>query len=229
MPDPLIGYYRVSTDRQGKSGLGLDAQRADIHRYAIASGGELIAEFVEVESGRLNSRPILAEAMAACKKHKATLVIAKLDRLARNVSFVSSILDSRVQFVACDAPHADRTFLQILSVFAEHEARMISQRTKAALAAAKARGVILGRHGKILAEQNRADADTFAWEMQPHIAAAVADGAVTLKDVAHFLDRAGLRTREGAKWGPTNVQRTMLRLNMRTSAMARGTEGRIAA
>ena len=217
--EQLIGYYRVSTDRQGKSGLGLEAQRHDVRRYASLIGAELIAEFVEVESGRINSRPVLAEAMAACKKRKAKLVIAKLDRLARNVSFVSSILDSKITFVACDAPHADRTFLQMLSVFAEHEARLISQRTKAALAAAKARGVVLGSYGRQLAAINRAAANEFAESVRVPITGLLGSGCVRLQDIADGLNSGGYMTRESAQWGPTAVQRVMRRLDLRTPAM----------
>src|SRR5690349_11423756 len=133
-----VTYRRVSTQRQGASGLGLDAQDAAIATYL--RGVKPIAEFVEVESGTKNDRPELAKALAVCRKLKGVLIIAKLDRLARNVHFVSGLLESGVKFVACDMPEADRTFLQMVSVFAEWEARKISERTKAALAAAKARG-----------------------------------------------------------------------------------------
>ena len=218
--DQLIGYYRVSTDKQGASGLGLDAQRHDVHLYAQMTCGELVHEFVEVESGRNTTRPVLAEAMALCRKRKAKLVIAKLDRLARNVAFVSSILDSKITFVACDAPHADRTFLQMLSVFAEHEARLISQRTKAALAAAKARGVVLGSYGRQLAADNRAAADKFAAGLREPIVDMLDRGCERLQDIADELNEAGFVTREGAKWGPTAVQRVLRRLDLRTRAMA---------
>ena len=140
-----ISYLRVSTDRQGASGLGLEAQRKAVEDYLNGGSWKLAAEYVEIESGkRSNNRPQLAGALAACKKHKAKLVIAKLDRLARNVHFISGLMDAGVEFVACDMPHANKLTIHILAAVAEHEREAISARTKAALAAAKARGKQLG-------------------------------------------------------------------------------------
>src|SRR5437763_1334162 len=137
-----IAYFRVSTARQGRSGLGLEAQRQAV--FTHLGGEKPISEFTEVESGRRTDRPQLAAALAACRVHKATLVIAKLDRLARNVAFVSNLMDAGVEFEAVDFPQANRLTIHILAAVAEHEARMISERTRAALAAAKARGRLLG-------------------------------------------------------------------------------------
>jgi DNA invertase Pin-like site-specific DNA recombinase len=136
----LVAYYRVSTREQGESGLGLEAQRAAVLRHAEATGCEIIKEFKEVETGtkfKLDNRPKLAEAIRHCKRHKATLVIAKLDRLSRNVAFLSGLMESGVDFVACDNPNANRLTLHILAAVAENEARMIGQRTREALAAFK--------------------------------------------------------------------------------------------
>ncbi len=146
---PAVTYLRVSTDRQGQSGLGLDAQRAAVAAYV--AGRPVLGEFVEVESGRKDDRPQLAAALALCRQRRAVLVIAKLDRLARSVAFISNLMASGVEFVAADMPQANRLTVHILAAVAEHEREMISQRTKAALAAAKARGTRLGnprpRHG----------------------------------------------------------------------------------
>ena len=151
-----VSYLRVSTQRQGQSGLGVEAQRAAVDQFLTASGGTLVAEFVEVESGSGKARPILVQSIALAKKSGATLLIAKLDRLARNVAFVSSLMEGGVEFVAADAPYANRLMIHILAAFAEHERAMISERTKAALAAAKARGVVLGANGANLAAAHKA-------------------------------------------------------------------------
>ncbi len=137
-PAPVVTYLRVSTDRQGQSGLGLEAQRAAVASYVADKA--LLGEFVEVESGRKDDRPQLSAALALCRQHKARLVIAKLDRLARSVALVSGLMESGVEFVAADMPQANRFMLHVMAAVAEHEREMISQRTRAALAAAKARG-----------------------------------------------------------------------------------------
>lgn len=140
-----VAYYRVSTQKQGVSGLGLEAQVEAVRRYLGSRSDSLIAEFTEVESGKKNDRPKMAAAIAMCRAKNATLVIAKLDRMARNVAFVANLMDSGVEFVACDFPQANRLTIHILAAVAEHEAKAISARTKAALAAKKARGERLGR------------------------------------------------------------------------------------
>ena len=140
----FVAYYRVSTDRQGRSGLGLEAQQKAVRDYLNGGAWELVGEFVEVESGKHANRPELARALEACRKQKAKLVIAKLDRLSRNLAFIATLMDAGVEFVAVDNPHASRLTLHILAAVAEHERVAISERTKAALAAAKARGTRLG-------------------------------------------------------------------------------------
>jgi DNA invertase Pin-like site-specific DNA recombinase len=144
----FVAYYRVSTAKQGQSGLGLQAQKESVEQYLNGGDLQLIAEFTEVETGKgsnaLTKRPELQKAIAFAKKNKATLVIAKLDRLARNVHFIAGLLESGADFVAADMPEADRAMIQMMSVFAELEARRISERTKAALAQAKKNGVKLG-------------------------------------------------------------------------------------
>jgi DNA invertase Pin-like site-specific DNA recombinase len=143
-PLKIVSYVRVSTARQGESGLGLEAQRAAVEAFARQHGGTIIASFVEVETGKRSDRPELAKALEAARKSRATLLIAKLDRLARNVAFIANLMDSGVEFLACDQPFASRLTLHILAAVAEDEARRISERTRAALQAAKARGTRLG-------------------------------------------------------------------------------------
>src|SRR3954452_21581508 len=138
-----VAYFRVSTDKQGIKGLGMEAQREAVSRF-MTGKGELAAQFIEVESGRKDNRPQLQHALAECRKRHAVLVIAKLDRLARNVHFISGLMNSDVEFIAVDMPSANRLTIHILAAVAEHEREMISQRTKAALKAARARGTKLG-------------------------------------------------------------------------------------
>ena len=144
MAKTVIGYVRVSTKGQGASGLGLEAQESAINAYAAQSDAKALRLYVEIESGRKSDRPQLAAALAHAKRSKATLIVAKLDRLSRNVAFLSALMESGVEFVAVDQPHANRLTIHILAAVAEDEARRISERTKTALAAAKARGTKLG-------------------------------------------------------------------------------------
>ena len=144
----FVAYYRVSTAGQGRSGLGLDAQREAVARHVAGAGGRIIAEFMEVESGKRDARPQLAAALAACHAHRATLLVAKLDRLARNVRFIAGLMESGVPFVACDMPNSTPFMLHVYAAVAQEEGRAISARTKAALAAAKDRGVRLALPGQ---------------------------------------------------------------------------------
>ncbi|MDA7643360.1 recombinase family protein [Akkermansiaceae bacterium] len=174
----IVTYTRVSTRRQGESGLGLEAQEAAIQNYTLENSAELVGAFVEVESGKKSNRPELAKAIALAKRTKSKLVVAKLDRLARNVHFISGLLESKVDFVALDFPEANTFTLHIMAALAEQEARLISERTKAALAAAKRRGVILGAHGRKLADENIASADKWA--------ASVADTLISVAERRRF-------------------------------------------
>ena len=205
----IVAYYRVSTDRQGRSGLGLDAQREAVSRWAAAHG-EIIAEFTEVESGKKNDRPQLAQALAVCKAEKATLVIAKLDRLARNVAFIANLMEGGADFVACDMPHANRLTLHILAAVAEHEREMISKRTKEALAAAKARGVKLGTPSPPtdLSKATAAlisQADDFAREVYPLIEKRRAGGK-SFQAIARELAMERVQTSRGGRWTATAVR-----------------------
>jgi DNA invertase Pin-like site-specific DNA recombinase len=216
-----VAYYRVSTDRQGLSGLGLDAQRAAVAKHIGAA--ELVAEYTEVESGRKNDRAQLAAALATAKRTKSTLVIAKLDRLARNVHFVSGLLESNVPFVCADMPEADRTFLQMMAVFAEWEARKISERTKAALAQIKAQGRTLGcptpELGAVVGVKViKANADSYAERVGPIVRDILATGASTIRDIAAALQARSVTTPRGnMAWGTTQVSNLLKRLNLKES------------
>jgi DNA invertase Pin-like site-specific DNA recombinase len=210
----FVAYFRVSTARQGRSGLGLEAQQQAVRQYLASASGTLVAEFTEVETGKRNGRPELAKALAACKRHKAKLVIAKLDRLSRNVAFLSAMMDGKVEFVACDNPHATRLTLHILAAVAEHEAEVISQRTKAALQAAKRRGVVLGRNGAdVLAPANRAAALERAGQLKP-VLAELAGAGMSHREIAGELAARGIPSAGGGKWHPQTVSRVLGRVGL---------------
>jgi DNA invertase Pin-like site-specific DNA recombinase len=209
MAGKFVAYYRVSTDRQGRSGLELEAQREAVLRHLASHARELHAEFCEVESGRRNDRPQLAAAIAAAKKAKATLIIAKLDRLARNVHFVSGLMESGVDFVAADNPHANKLMVHMLAAFAEHEREQISQRTKDALAAAKARGIRLGRNATDrLAPTYRAEAMERARQLAPLLAELKIAG-MSARQMAAQLTVRGIPTPTGARWHAQTVIRML--------------------
>jgi DNA invertase Pin-like site-specific DNA recombinase len=210
MDGKFIAYYRVSTDKQGKSGLGLEAQRQAVENYLNGGSWKLIAEFTEVESGKNSERPQLRAAQAACKKHKARLVIAKLDRLSRNVAFIANLLEAGTDFVAVDNPHANKSMLQMMAVFAEMERDAISKRTTEALAAAKARGVKLGnpRLADAIEATNKARqeaADAFAANVLPIIRQIQKSGVSSLRGVAKALSARGIKTARGGAWSAVQV------------------------
>lgn len=221
----FVSYLRVSTARQGNSGLGLEAQRDAVARYLDGGNWKLVREMVEIESGKRNDRPAIAEALRLCRVHRATLIIAKLDRLARNVHFISSLMESGVEFVAVDFPQANRLTVHILAAVAEHEAAMISARTKAALGAAKARGISLGglriptaAMAMIAAKGNRASAQKRSEQararradVQVDIERARSAGAVSLRQIADFLNNEPDATHpsRGGKWWAVQVKRVI--------------------
>jgi DNA invertase Pin-like site-specific DNA recombinase len=208
----FIAYYRVSTVKQGESGLGLDAQRQAVAGF-VAGRGEIVAEHTEIESTR-NKRPELHAALEACRKHKATLLIARLDRLARNVAFISNLMESRVDFVAVDMPEANRLTIHILAAVAEHEREMISKRTRDALKAAKARGVKLGNPDPLPAARlaNAAlqeQTEQFHATVKPLIQNLRLQG-YTLAKIAAELNSRNVQTARGGLWYPTTVRNILL-------------------
>lgn len=218
----FVCYYRVSTDKQGASGLGLDAQRQLVTTFLNGGRWDVIGEFTEIESGtrkRLKDRPMLKAAMDLARKQKATLVVAKLDRLARDVQFISTLLNSQIKFVCADMPEADRTFLQMMAVFAEYEADRISKRTTEALQALKRQGKKLGSPTpeigsaagtKVLV----AKADSYADRVGPVVRDIIKKtGANTLRDIAAALQSRGVETPRGnTEWHASQVSNLLKRV-----------------
>lgn len=215
----FVAYFRVSTLKQGHSGLGLDAQREAVRAYLNGGRHEVLQEFTEVETGKganaLARRPQLAAALALCRKTGARLLIAKLDRLARNVHFISGLMESKVKFVACDMPEANELTTHLMAAFAQYEAQRISERTRDALAAAKARGVILGATGpanlrpNIEARQQAAQA--FAAGLSRTLNSFRAD-KLTQRQQVDELNRLGISTARGGQWTLMQLQRVLARL-----------------
>lgn len=217
----FVTYLRVSTERQGQSGLGLEAQRTAVAAHVLGRG-EVVAEFVEVESGKRAERPQLALALAEAKRAGAVLLIAKLDRLARNVAFIANLLESGVEVTAADMPEANRFLLHVMAAVAEHEAQAISDRTKAALAAAKARGVKLGWSNPERAAEQRqaakkgaaariAKADHFAANVLPIICELQGSG-LSLRRIAEILNERDVSTARNGEWQATTVRNVIARL-----------------
>jgi hypothetical protein len=223
----LIAYYRVSTDRQGLSGLGLEAQQAKVAQLASDRGAELVAEYVEVESGRKNDRPQLAAALAEARKRKAAIAVAKLDRLARDAEFVLRLSreaegNGLGGFVFCDLPDIDATtsagrlILSVMASVAEFESRRISERTKDAMAAAKARGSRFGgvNSGTIRENQAARDRATAEAEKLRGVLAPMVSEGLSLRQMAEALAGAGKTTRNGTALSPGQIKRTIIRLNL---------------
>lgn len=219
--DKHVAYYRVSTARQGKSGLGLEAQQHAVREYLNGGNWQIVGEFTEVESGKRSDRLELDKALSTCRLHGARLVIAKLDRLSRNAAFLLNLRDSGVDFVCADMPSANRLTVGIMAMVAEDEAERISARTKAALAAAKRRGVVLGGfRGKVPTAKHRAKsvaaiearADARAADLRPAIEELQAAGATSLRAIAAGLNERGISTARGGEWTAVQVQRVLARL-----------------
>lgn len=215
-----VAYFRVSTERQGRSGLGLDAQRAAVGSYL--NGGKPVAEFTEVESGKRDDRPQLAAALAVCRLHGATLVIAKLDRLSRDAHFLLGLQKAGVDFVAADMPQANALTVGIMALVAQQEREAISRRTKDALTMVKARGQRLGGRPENLSRQdvgsrngNAAKAEKAtarAMDLAPVLADLRAGGAASLGQLAAGLNLRGIPTARGGQWSAVQVQRVLARV-----------------
>lgn len=221
----FVTYLRVSTDKQGHSGLGLEAQRAAVQAHLNGGNWKIVSEVVEIESGKDNERPQLAKALRLCRLHNATLLVAKLDRLSRNVAFLANLMESRVRFCAADMPEADETHLHMMAVFAQHEARMISNRTTAALSAAKRRGKALGgrrvsakRWAEIASDgraasvaSRAAESATRAQDVLPMIEEARDKGAQSLREIAAYLNKEEITAPRGGEWRAVQVSRILAR------------------
>jgi DNA invertase Pin-like site-specific DNA recombinase len=217
----FVSYIRVSTTEQGNSGLGLEAQRQAVSDYLARESGHLLCEFVEVESGSHDDRVQLQAAIELCKRYKATLLIAKLDRLARNVAFISRLMESRLDFIAADNPHANKLMIHLLAAFAEHERDQISTRTKAALAAAKARGVGLGRYGReVLSKRNHANATERARELAP-VVDDLRNGRLSVQQITEAMNLRRTPTVRGKRWHPATVHALLRRVeNIKSSRVS---------
>ena len=221
----FVAYYRVSTARQGRSGLGLEAQKVAVGAFLNGGDWELIGEFLEVESGKNDNRPQLAAALARCELTGATLVVAKLDRLSRNVAFLAALQESGTRFVAADMPEANELTIHIMAAVAQAERKAISRRTKEALAAAVARGVKLGgnrgnvadlrRGPAISAERRSKAARERAQKVVAQIASITGEGASSLRQIATALNDRNINAPRGGKWSAAQVK----------AAIARGTGG----
>ena len=232
-PPKLVAYERVSTVRQGRSGLGLAVQRHAIDDYARTRGAITLARFTEVESGGRNDRPELEKALHLARMTGATLVIAKLDRLSRNAAFLLTLRDAGVGFVACDMPEANDLTVGIMALVAEAEREAISRRTREALAAARARGVKLGnpngaaalrragKGGAALRAAVRGNADTFADGLRPIVEEIRTRGAVTLRSIAAELNARGIITRRGGPWQVSNVRNLLARIDVEPTSIMR--------
>jgi DNA invertase Pin-like site-specific DNA recombinase len=235
----FVSYIRVSTQKQGESGLGLEAQQAAVKQYLKGGDWQLVREVIEIESGKRSDRPKLAEALKLCKRHKATLIIAKLDRLARNVAFISNLMESGVEFVAVDMPAANKFVIHVLAAVAEHEAEAISRRTKDALAAARARGVKLGGRRvpperfeeisklgrKAAAVALRKQREAREHDIKPIVDEITASGIKTLRGIANELNARGEPTPRNRQWSAVQVMRILN--NTKASSHRDSTDGRV--
>lgn len=224
----FVGYLRVSTKRQHDSGAGIEAQRATIERFLRASGGRLRAEYVEADSGGNNERVELVKAIAACRRYGARLLVSKLDRLSRDAGFIHQLQSNGVRFVIAEMPEANDLTIGLLAVLAQHERKLISERTRSALAAIKARGTKLGgvRPGALPASARpkaiaasavirQARADDFARAFAPRLEELRAAGVTSLRAIAAALNAAGELTPRGKQWSAAGVRVLIHRIEQR--------------
>lgn len=228
-PTEVVAYYRVSTQRQGRSGLGLEAQEAAVREFASREGAPILASYTEIESGRNPDRPELRRAIGQALRSGSTLVVARLDRLSRNLAFLATLMESKVEFAACDNANANKLTLHVLAAVAQDEAERISTRTRDALRAAKARGTKLGsarpgwaeahgearlrgaKVGAIRSVESRRRAASLAYvDLYQDLQAWRADG-LGFRRIARRLNESGHRTTTGAMWAPATVRRVWLR------------------
>lgn len=209
-----ITYYRVSTKDQGLTGLGLDAQQKAVQDFVRRNDLQLVAEFREIESGRDNKRPVLKKALRKCEAENAILTIATLDRLSRNLAFITALMETKAKFLIADMPHADKFLIHIMGAVAQFQADQTSRNTRAALAAAKAKGVQLGVYGKnVLSRQNRQAADDFAARLQPVVQRYNEQGIKSVRRICKELNRRKVATYTGrSKWHATSVQNLLKRI-----------------
>lgn len=206
----FVSYYRVSTDRQGKSGLGLAAQQRSVSEF-VRGAGQLVAEFCDVQSGTDDNRTELQKAIVLAKRENAKLLIARLDRFSRRVSFIAQIMEQGIGLVCAEMPHASDFQLHIFAALAQEERRLISERTKAALAEAKRRGVVLGSNGRYLAARNRKAADEFAVSLRTKLDTGLM--GISYSAIARLLNERGITTATGKRFYPQTVKNYMMRLD----------------
>ncbi len=199
-----VVYFRVSTERQGRSGLGLEAQRSMVEQF-LQPNDTVTAEFTEIQSGKRDDRVELWKAINLVKKTRSKLLIPKLDRFSRKVSFISGIIDQGIELVVCEHPNVSTFFLHLLACFAEEERRQISERTKAALSVAKTRGTVLGKNAKVLAKVRQTEKQEFFETIREEFEDALVE-AGSYSGAAKLLNERGLKTRKGGKWYPQTVK-----------------------
>lgn len=212
-----VAYFRVSTERQGRSGLGLEAQKAMVEQF-LQPGDKLIAEFTEVQSGKRDDRAELWNAINLVRKTRSKLLIPKLDRFSRKVSFISGIMDQGVELVVCEHPNVSTFFLHLMACFAEEERRQISERTKAALSAAKKRGTVLGRNAQALKAKRQAEKREFFKTIRPEFEQAFAEGG-TLSETAKLLNERDIPTAKGGIWHPQTVKNYLVACSIDCSSL----------